>query len=287
MLVTDRQYYIEPALKEKFDLCIDRYNQNNDNLFIVDGATGLGKTTATIGWAYYIAQQIGKPFSVDNVFFDANKMMDFASSTEGQVIIFDEAATIGMSTDWQNKIQKKLIKILLMARKKRHFWFFIIPYFDKLNETIVRRAIGLLHVYSPDHLEKGSFVYIKEENKNFIYYKLKKEPGNNTWYRTNYAFMGRFPKNGFVIDEAEYEKRKDQAIRDIFNDDNNDKETSRWKDRYNRLRDVVVNNPKLKLRETVLELEKEFNKATIYDWKKIADANLDRMNEEVNHESAL
>jgi len=216
MICTDRQYYIEKALVGKLDLMITRYKHNRDSLIICDGGEGDGKTTATIGYAYYLAQQLGKPFTVDNVFFDVEKMMKFAATTEGQVIVWDEAATTGMAVNWQNRIQQKLIQIMMMARKKKHIYFFVIPKFWKLNEYLVDRAIGLIHVYSPDLIKQGYFVYFKKEAKDYLYLQMKERKHKS--YRVGYAFRGTFVKKGFVIDEKEYDRKKDEAIMAIFKD---------------------------------------------------------------------
>lgn len=199
------------------DLAIERYKHNRDSLFICDGSEGDGKTTMTIGLAYYLAHKLSKPFTVDNLFFDVEKMMKFASETEEQIIIWDEACTMGMATSWQNRIQQKLIKVLMMTRKKRHFFFFNIPKFRKLNEYIVDRALGLIHVYSPDMIRQGHFVYFKKDEKDTLY-EWQKERGKKT-YKIGWSLRGSFshPKN--IIDDVEYEKRKDQAILDIFKDD--------------------------------------------------------------------
>ena len=204
-------------LIEKMDLAIDRFKHERDSLFICDGSEGDGKTTLSISLGYYLAWKLGKPFSVDNVFFDVEKMMKFASENEAQIIIYDEACLMAMATSWQNKIQQKLIKVLMMARKKKHFFFFNIPKFRKLNEYIVDRAIGLVHVYSPDMIKQGHFVYFKKDQKDWLY-ENQKERGKKT-YKMGWSFRGSFsnPKN--LIDNVEYEKRKDEAIRSIFKDD--------------------------------------------------------------------
>ena len=194
----------------------------------LDGGEGDGKSTACIGWAYYIAHKMGKPFSVDNVFFDAEKMMRFAAENEGQVIIWDEAATAGMAMNWQNKTQQKLIKILMMCRKKKHFWFFNIPKFYKLNEYIVDRAIGLMHVYSPDLIKQGYFVYFKKESKDYLYQIMKERKYKS--YKKHWSIRSTFVKKGFVIDEIEYDKRKDEAIMDLFKDKEKKDEVTKLKE---------------------------------------------------------
>ena len=214
---TDKEFYMDNYLIEKLDLAIERYNHNRDSLFICDGSEGDGKTTLSLSMGYYLAWKLGKPFSINNVFFDAEKMLKFAADNEEQIIIWDEACMNAMATQWQNRIQQKLIKVLMMCRKKKHFWFFNIPKFRKLNEYIVDRAIGLVHVYSPDMIKQGSFVYYKKDQMAWLY-EYHKERGKKT-YKLGWTFRGTFSNPKGLIDEVEYEKRKDEAIQSIFKDD--------------------------------------------------------------------
>lgn len=205
-------------LVEKMDLAIKRYERNRDSLFIVDGSEGDGKTTLAISLGYYIAHKMGKPFSTANIFFDVEKMLKFAATHTEQVIIWDEACTMGMGMSWQNKIQQKLIKVLMMSRKKKHFWFFNIPKIRKLNEYLVDRAVGLVHVYSPDLIKQGYFVYFKRDSMLNLY-EWHKERGKKKY---NIGYDGRpgtFSNPKGLINEAEYEIMKDQAILDVFKDE--------------------------------------------------------------------
>ncbi len=245
MICTDKAYFIDKGLTEKLDLAVERHKHGRDTMFIVDGGEGDGKSTACIGWAYYIAHKMGLPFSVDNVFFDAEKMMKFAASTTSQVIIWDEAATSGMAMNWQNRTQQKLIKILMMCRKKQHFWFFVIPKFFKLNEYIVDRAVGLMHVYSPDLVKQGYFVYFKKSSKDYLYQIMKERKYKS--YRQHWSIRSTFVKKGFVINEKEYDKRKDAAIMDLFKDKK--KEVTDFTARYKRWLKQMIKE-KAKLNET-------------------------------------
>ncbi len=261
VVVTKHKYYLDDNIKAKFDFCITRQKKNFDHLFIYDGDEGYGKSTCVVGHANYVAEATGKPFTVDNVFFDLDKMLDFASKTEEQIIVWDEAALGGMSINWQNKVQQKLVQMLMVARKKRHWWFFVIPKFFRLNEyLVVDRAIGLVHVYSPDDMERGQFTYYDKSKKNSMYYKVKKAKIRN--YK-NYTFRGRFVKKGFVIDEAEYDRRKDLAILSIAKED-----------------DVTGNQKKIiKIQYRISQLDRyntvelgelfDANCSTISKWKKL------------------
>ena len=111
MKVTDKKYYMDDALKSKMDLMVARSTGKNkmDNLVIIDGDEGYGKTNMSIALGYYYAYKTGRPFSVKNVFFSADKLLKFAQNTEDQVIIYDESALSAMSIEWFKKEQQNLI----------------------------------------------------------------------------------------------------------------------------------------------------------------------------------
>ena len=224
MTVTDKDLNIDTRLVSKLDMMCHKIKHNFDNLIICDGDEGYGKSNLTAGVGYYCAWKLGRKFTVDNVFFDINPMVNFACSTEKQVIMWDEAALGGLASGWQSKFQQKLLKMLMVARKKNHIYIINIPKFFKLNEyLVIDRCIALLHVYSPDQITRGSFVYYRKESKDKLFYDWKKKHRRN--YKSYYDFNGRFGKYlPKVIDEVAYEAKKDQAILSLVEDDGISKE---------------------------------------------------------------
>jgi len=214
MKVTDKQYSMDKNLIRKLDLICDRCTGEKrfDNLIIGDGNEGYGKTTLMLQCAYYCAWKTGRKFGIENVFFDIDEMIKFAQTTEEQIIDWDEAALAALANEWQNKHQKKLIKLMMISRKKRHIWIFNIPKIFKLNEYLtVDRAIALVHVYAKNENELGMFAYYKKKSKDELFYDWRKTKKRN--YKKYYTFRGRFSK-GFhgIIDDDEYEAKKDFAI---------------------------------------------------------------------------
>lgn len=213
---------MEPRLIEKLDLMIKRSTGKNkmDNLIVIDGDEGHGKSTLAMQIANYYAEQTNRPFSIDNVFFDIEKLTEFATKTQDQIIVWDEAALAGLAGEWYRKEQQQLIKLLMVARKKRHFWIFNIPKFFKLNEyVLIDRAIALIHVYARNQTQLGRFVYINKSKKEWLWHKYR--TSKKRGYKTHYSFRGSFTKN-FVVDEEAYDKKKDEAILTV-SDKNNPK----------------------------------------------------------------
>ncbi len=224
MIVTKQEYFMEKALVGKLDLMCDRCTGNNrmDNVVIVDGDEGYGKTTLSIECANYVAEQTNRQFNLSHIFFDIEELINFAKSTKEQIIIWDEAALAGLAQDWQKKAQKKLIRLLMIARKKRHFFFINIPKFHKLNEYLaLDRSIALIHVYARHEKHLGRFVYYNKGGKEILYMEWKKRKRRN--YKRYYALHGSFPNAlAKIIDEDGYDKKKDDAILNFDKEDGMD-----------------------------------------------------------------
>ncbi len=260
---------MEEKLKEKLDLCVARCTGEKklDNLIIVDGDEGIGKTTFAIQCAYYMAQQSKRSFSVDNVFFDLDKMFEYVRTTTDKVIVWDEAALGGLSTDWRNEQQRTLIKLLMVARKKRHIYIFNIPKFFKLNEyLIVDRSIALIHIYARREIEQGRFCYYKKSSKERLFYDRLRTRQRN--YKRYYDFHGSFPNVlGQLINEEEYERKKDEAILSI----GINKERNKWKEK---VIDYQTRLAKSDINKELLAETLGISLRTVYNWVERGDAPL-------------
>lgn len=220
MRVTNLQYYMEDRLIAKLDLMIARCVNKSpklDTLLLVEGGEGTGKTTMAVAVAYYVSFTTGRPFTNTNIFFKADKILEFAQNTENQIIIYDEPALDMLSAQWWKKEQQNLIQLLMTARKKRHFIIFNMTKFYKFPEyVVVDRAIGMIHTYSRNEMEPGRFVYLKKKSLEYLFntYRSSKRRA----YKKYAAFRGTFPdvmENYEIIDAVVYQKQKDDAIMSI------------------------------------------------------------------------
>lgn len=202
------------GIKKTYDIVCEEPHHN----FVANGIVvhNSGKSTFAVAWAYFLAYELGKEFTTKNIFFDLDEMIAYAASTEGEVILWDEAALGGLATQWQNKTQNKLVQALMVARKKRHFWIFCVPKFHELRTYVVRRSIGLVHVYSPDNITRGYFTYYKKDKKNWLYNQVKKTKQERCY--NSFSFRGSFTNYGKkpITDWAEYDAKKDRAIEKMF-----------------------------------------------------------------------
>lgn len=231
MIVTRFKYPLETRLVPKLDLMVERCTSTRskkDTVLLVEGSEGEGKTTYSVAIAYYVSEKTGRPFGADNVFFDINKMMDFLQNSENQIAIWDEPALQALSTDSRSTIVQNLTRLLMTARKKRHFIIINLTKFYKFNEyIIVDRPVAMIHVYSKNNIESGRFTYIKKRNLEMLYRDWRFSKKRNYKKYSSRGIRGTFPdvlspdyKNNVLseFDLATYEKRKDEGIASIGKD---------------------------------------------------------------------
>ena len=219
---------IEDRLIQKIDLMIKRCTTNNpkrDAVLLCEGAEGEGKTTFSVAVAYYIKEKTGREFNHLNVFFDLRKMIDVLKSTEDQIAVWDEPALTSMSKDALSTVVKDLERLLMMARKKRHFIIVNLAYFNKFSEYIVwQRPLGMIHVYSRNEITPGRFVFIRKKNLEKLWYDWKIKHKRNYRKYCSKGIRGSFPdvmnpdyKHNVLsnFDMNHYEREKDKAIMSI------------------------------------------------------------------------
>lgn len=218
MIVTDKELYLDPMLKSKIDIMIKRCTQPNpkrDALLLIEGGEGEGKTTLASTIAYYVHFITGRQLNNSNFFFSAKVLLEFAQNTEGQIIIYDEPALDMLNAEWWKEEQRNLIKLLMTARKKRHFFIFNITKFFKFNEYIVvDRALGMAHVYSKNEVLAGRFVYIRKRNLEYLYntYRSSKKRKYKRFASFHGKFLDCLEK---IIDSESYDIEKNKAIMSI------------------------------------------------------------------------
>lgn len=267
--VTDKKYQMEGFLKEKMDCAVTRVKYRKlDAPFIVDGDEGFGKTGISVLCAYYLSQMTGRPFSLDNIFFDPKEFTNFINSTKQQIAIWDEAALGGLASNWASKVQQILIQTMMTCRFRQHIIFFNCPKFYRLNQYfITERPIGLIHVYSEDKINAGRFVFYKKEMLEpmlNMWFTKKKQPYKRY---TSKFLRGKFPdafkKEIGIINEDDYDKKKEEATERILSQYSND----RFNEKLLKLQYNVATKFPLQKKEIASILQ--VRPATLSDWGKI------------------
>lgn len=222
MKYTDKQYFLEEKLVKSLDKYCERCSggRNHQNVIIVDGKEGYGKSTFSSAGAYYMAYQMKRKLYL---FFDMEKLMKFAQTHDECVFIWDDAAYSGLSVQAYNTALIDFIKLLLLARKKKHTYFINIQELWRLKEPIASRGTAFVHVYSRDGgLTLGRFMHFSGKKLKIMlsrwYTKRKKKFGAST-------SRGTFPNILYkIFNEQDYDLLKDYAIMQIGKEKDKKKE---------------------------------------------------------------
>lgn len=257
------KFYVDKKFNHKIDLMCEQVNKaNNDVVIIADGNEGTGKSNLLTVTCYLFSIKLGREYSTENIYFDLDSMMKDMQSSNEKIFHFDEAALGAMADDWQNKLQKKFRKLLMIARKRKHVLVMAIPQFWRLNRYFaVDRSKALLHTYLKDGMEYGNFVYYTIKGKEILYEEIKRKR-NPIAYRSVFrkgkgaaGALGCFiAKTNYemekLIDFKSYDKKKDEAIESLT-------EETAGQDR-NTKRDIFFRRYKKDLENNNTETQKEY-----------------------------
>lgn len=214
-LVTDKQFYMHKTLVENLDILIKAVNKKWDGVIIIDGLEGSGKTTLAKSCGYYFAHKCGTNFNLDHIVFLPEQFMwACANFKPKSVIVWDEFIFGGYSSDAINTINKTITKMLTIIRNKQLFIILVIPWIFMLTPYVaVARSRCLLNVYTPDGISRGSFSFYSYSRKRTLYFKNKRW---YSYYGVDMNFRGDFRNmDGMLYDEAEYEKKKEEASKSL------------------------------------------------------------------------
>lgn len=231
-------YKIDPMLKYKLDLLIKTLD-TRDVWILLDGDEGSGKTNMAVYLLYYFHCVTGREFTLDRFYFDSDDMFNWVKDNENGLICWDEACLGGLSSEWATKSQINLLKFAMTGRKKHHVFILNVPRFNKLKEDLRKDRIhALIHMDLGKRGDKyGHYIYLTRKGikaLNRIWEKKKLRP-----YASCAKKFGGFYSNvdvPFVIpqlmNENDYEKKKDKAISSI----GQKKENPKRDDEYEQLK---------------------------------------------------
>lgn len=214
-------YKIDPLLKHKLDVLIKTL-KTRDVWILLDGDEGSGKTNMAVYLLYYFHCMTGREFTLDRFYFDSDAMFEWVKDNDNGLICWDEACLGGLSTEWASRSQVNLLKFAMTGRKKHHIFILNVPRFNKLKEDLRKDRIhALIHVDTGKQgTDYGHYVYLTRRGiraLNRAWEKNKMKP----YARCAQKFGGFFPSIRVpyvmpdLIDEVEYERKKDKAISEI------------------------------------------------------------------------
>ena len=198
-LYFDGKYHENIAILK--NLVLDKKHQAT---LIIDGPSGAGKTTIGIQTALLL----DPTFNLDRVVFDPDTFFQALQAAEpGQAVVFDESMILN-SRNAMSAWNKRVNIILSQIRSKQLYIIFILPAIFDLDRSITLfKADCLIHCYLRKY-KRGFFTVYSRKKIKELYLLGKKF---YTYDKPTANFFGRFGSK-FLLNEEEYEKKKQAAI---------------------------------------------------------------------------
>jgi len=192
------------------DLKVAVLTRNTSSVMVIDGRSGMGKTTLGIQCCKFLDNS----FDLEKVFYDPDDFLrGLAVAKKGDALLFDEAMLIS-NRSALSQINRMVVQAMSMIRSKQIFVFFAVnSIFDLDRNLALHRADLLLHVYGDNLIDRGAFgAFFKAKNQECkikLLYLLGRKMYSYSKPKAN--FFGSFVSK-FLVDEAEYERRKQEAV---------------------------------------------------------------------------
>ncbi len=192
-------------------------------VLIVDGRSGMGKTTLSTQIASYMSES----FALKDIHFTPDSFLEALTHTKkGDTIIFDEAMLLS-SRAALSSINRMIVIAMSMIRSKNLLIIFNVnSIFDLDRNLALSRADLLIHCYGDSLTDKGRFLAffkgadgndrIKQlyiHGKKFYSYGFPKSNFNTTF------------SSYFTVNEAEYEAKKQIGVNKFLLGDKKEKTT--------------------------------------------------------------
>lgn len=200
------EYFVHDSIKEKIlDRAMDNVmTKNNSFVGVVDGRSGVGKSTFCI----QLCRFLDKDFGLHKMAWTPDKFLDLIQNAKkGDAIMFDEGMIV--SSRAATSAVNRAIVIALSQIRSRNIYIFvnINSIFDLDRNIALHRADVLFHMYTVHDKvdsEKRCKVYGRSKLK-YLYLMGKKYYS----YKTNPNFFARPPrKYVFLLNEKKYEEIK-------------------------------------------------------------------------------
>ncbi len=241
-----RGFYMDGKLAENLSGIVPYLDKGFDSVGIISGSnrTGVGKTTIAFQVGYFIAWLIAggemdlrrheetdkfiSPlilkfpnkkvrFGLNNIVFSPSELIKAARTLpKRSVIIYDEGRQGVDSRNVMTSLNRELEEFFQVCRIYGHVFIIVIPNAFKLHEDyFVSRADWLIDAYLVNQSERGNFRFWDRDKKEFLYVFGKKLLSASRKYAIELPnFFGSFSKI-FILDEAEYHKKKLKALKQV------------------------------------------------------------------------
>lgn len=152
MITTDKQYYVDGITAKALENIVYNIKNDWDSVLLVsgDGLVRVGKSVFAMQIGYYLAWRLGTPFSINNVVFSGEELIDRAlKAPHNSVFVYDEARADLNTSDVAKEMTKKLIQFLNECGQLNHILIMVLAdYFDLPKYVAINRSIALFNLYA-------------------------------------------------------------------------------------------------------------------------------------------
>lgn len=222
------------------------HNKKQSAVMIIDGRSGMGKTTIS----FQIAKYMTPDFDLSNVHFTPQSFIEALTHTKkGDTLVFDEAMLLS-SRSALSQINRMIVIAMSMIRSKNLCIIFNVnSIFDLDRNLSLSRADLLLHCYGDSLTDKGKFLAFFKGADGIDRIKQLYIHGKK-YYSYGFPksnFHSTFPSH-FVLDENEYERIKQIGVNKFLSGSKNESTTRFKKQRDNALK-IIKELKDIPLRE--------------------------------------
>lgn len=186
------------------------HNKKQSSVIIVDGRSGMGKTTLS----FQIGKYMTPDFSLTNVHFNPESFIEALTHTKkGDTLVFDEAMLLSSRAALSQMNRMIVIAMSMIRSKNLNIIFNVNSIFDLDRNLALSRADLLLHCYGESLTDKGKFLAFfkggdgRDRIKELYIYGKKYYSYANPKSNFNTTFTEHF-----VLDEVEYENLKQIGV---------------------------------------------------------------------------
>ncbi len=189
--------------------------KNTSVVFIIDAHSGMGKSTIGVQCGSYLDPN----FSLAKVYYDPEDFLKGLSNAKKEdFFMYDEAMPIS-SRSSLSKVNRMMTQAMSMIRSKNIYVVFCInSIFDLDKNLALHRANALIHLYGDNFIDRGKFAtFFKAKDDTIDRLKMLYLHGKKfySYSKPRANFYGNFPPD-FLLDQKEYDKKKDKAVNDFL-----------------------------------------------------------------------
>jgi len=215
---------------------IERTKNKLDNVIIITGKVGAGKSNLALGLGMLYEHEMGRELSLDNIHFLVEEVLKelYRTDNKTSTIIHDEAISGSSSRDSNSISGKFLLRALITKRFKSHFIILNIDNIKELAKKTIERSVAWIHVMyvrTPEGYIKGLFKIFSSKQAERVYLDIKigkyLNIESHPIFKTNNYIFKSYKYFDTLISEEDYENKKslytskDQGILGINTTENN------------------------------------------------------------------